>query len=148
MKTIHHIVRILNAFALIMLICCFSGCVSYQTPVMPPRGFLFSNYTAPLTVDFDNIDCSGSLIKASKSKTYYFWDFILTGMTFAWGEADIADVASEKGIEKVSFADHEFFSIFGIYATFTINVHGYGPEKDATQTETEKITTVRVAATK
>jgi hypothetical protein len=128
MKRQHHIIRLL-CVVMPVLICLvlISGCaVMYQAPVKPPMGLLYADYKAPLTHDFNGNPTGGNLIKVSESKTYYiFVPFIYIGLAF--GEADIARIAHDGGIETVSYVDHEFYNILGIYATFTINIYGYGP---------------------
>jgi hypothetical protein len=128
MKRQHHIKRLL-CVVMPVLIClvCLSGCaVLYKAPVKPPMGLLYANYKAPLTVDFDGNPTGGNLIKASESKTHYiFIPFIYIGLAF--GDAEIAGIAKEAGIETISYVDHEFYNILGIYARFTIHIYGYGP---------------------
>lgn len=102
-----------------------SGCaVGYQAPVRPPVGLLFTQVKAPLTADFGGNPVGPGVRKVSRTNTSYVWDALLTGMSFAWGDAAVQKIAKEGGIEKVSYADYEIMSILGVYATFTVNVYG------------------------
>lgn len=110
----------LMAAALLM-----AGCAAaYVTPIKPPPGFAFAQISAPLTPNFDNTSNDPSLIKYSESKTYYVHDWILTGISIAWDEADVAAAAHRGGIGKVSYADYSFLNVLGFYATFTVHVYG------------------------
>ncbi|MBN1902318.1 hypothetical protein JW926_13415 [Candidatus Sumerlaeota bacterium] len=102
-----------------------SGCVTYETPVRPPMGFLFTKFKAPLMTDFHKTDTGANVMKTSMKKTYYFHEFLLTGINVAWGEADIPEIAAKGGIQTVTYADYEFLNVLGVYAEFQVNVHGY-----------------------
>ena len=131
----------------LMAVAALNGCAAnYVTPVKPPTGFLYSKYSAPLTVNFNNTPCDESLIKASESKTFFVHDWLLTGISVAWGDADVARVAREAGIVEIAYADHEFLNILGFYATFTINVYGQGAETTKAEPQNEATPTVEVAS--
>lgn len=102
--------------------------MTYMTPVKPPMGLLFCNYKAPLTTDFRNNPTSSKIIKASKSKTYYFHEILLTKMPIAWGDAEISEIARKANIKEISYAEYELLNVLGIYAEFTINLYGIGGE--------------------
>lgn len=76
---------------------------------------------APLTHDFHETPLSP---KHGTAVVTYVQDPILTGLNFAWGDADIASAAQKGGIDRVQYADYELLSVLGIYVRFT--VHAYG----------------------
>ena len=105
-----------------------TGCanlVPYVTPVKPPTGGILWNFKAPLMVDLDNTDTSPGTIKLSSKNTSYFHDWFLTGVDLAWGTADIPEIARQRGITEVCYADYEVLNILGIYCQFTIHVYGH-----------------------
>ncbi|MEK7269790.1 MAG: TRL domain-containing protein [Planctomycetota bacterium] len=102
-----------------------SGCtLMYTAPVKPPLGLIATSIKAPLTPDFRGNPVGVGMKKFSQRHTGYFHEFLLTQIDLAWGEADLRKIARAGGIEKVSYADYEFFHLFGIYSSFTINVYG------------------------
>lgn len=100
------------------------GGVWTRTRVIPPQGLLFSSVKAPVSINFDNTPAGRQLSRVSQSSTYYFRDFIITGMDFSWGSVGINEIARKGGLSRVYFADYEYLNILGIYAQFTINVYG------------------------
>lgn len=116
-------------FILITLLVGAIGCaglVNYQAPVVPPRTALIETYKAPLMTDFNYTNVGkGNIIKASSSKTLYFWDFLLTRMNFSWDDVSIPEIARKGGIKNITYADYEVVNILGVYAHFQINVYGY-----------------------
>lgn len=100
------------------------GCGRFRAPVIPPQGLLFSSVKAPVSINFDNTPAGRQLSRVSQSSTYYFRDFIITGMDFSWGSVGINEIARKGGLSQVYFADYEYLNILGIYAQFTINVYG------------------------
>lgn len=123
LKTLKRLV----VLALLGSVLLLTGCAAYLAPVMPPRGALISTFKAPLTVNVNETPVSGNLKHASKKKTSYFntWLFTFPPLDFAWGEVDVPQIARAAGITKVSYAEYELLSVFGMYAEFTVHVYGY-----------------------
>jgi hypothetical protein len=112
-------------FLIILLVFLFIGCAPfYRAEVKPPQGFLFTNYKAPLTTNFEHTTNKRDLLKASHKKTSFLRIPIIY-MDFAWDDADIELIASRAGIKHVAYVDHEFFNMLGIYSSFQVNVYGY-----------------------
>lgn len=110
--------------ALVVVMAC-SGCgLQYTTRVRPPQGLLFCQFKAPLTIDMDNTQAGAQMTRVSQSSTYYFRDFIFTGMDFSWGEVDFDTLAKMGGLKEIYFADYELLNVLGIYAQFTIHLYG------------------------
>jgi len=105
-----------------------TGCanfVNYVAPVKPPAGAALWQYKAPLMVDFNNTSANQGIQKISSKSTHYFHFWLLTGFDFAWGTADIPEIARQRGITEVCYADYEILNILGIYCQFTIHVYGH-----------------------
>jgi hypothetical protein len=107
---------------------CLSGCawMAYQAPVKPPLGGIFTEIKAPLTPNFNANPTGEATAKASKSYTRYLY-IPLYGpqfFSFGWDRAAIAEIAQQGGLQEVSYADYELFSVLGIYSEFTVNVYG------------------------
>lgn len=117
--------RLAAGLAIAAMALLLGGCAAaYRSPVKPPTGFIFANIKAPLTHDFNNTPSDASLIKYSESKTMYVHDWLLTGISIAWDDVDVAAAAHRGGIGKVSYADYEFMNVLGFYANFKLHVYG------------------------
>ena len=108
------------AIHLILLPFVATGCALYRTPVIPPQGFLFSQYSAPLTIDFDKTQTGARVGKAS---TLWIREPFL-GTSYAWEDASISAAARNGGIKKVYYADYEWLQVLGLFGRFTVVVHG------------------------
>lgn len=108
---------------LIALALVASGCGTFiaRAPVQPPRGFLYTSYRAPLSVDFDETRLGS---KHGTATVNYFQDVLFTGIALAWGEGDLEDAARNGGIKEVRYADYELLSVLGVFVRF--QVHAYG----------------------
>lgn len=116
----------------IMLVIVAAGCLSgsgcalirFNTPVRPPLGAIFTDIKAPLTVAFNRTPAGEATRTVSHSEILFVHDILLTGMSIGWDDAAIARIARDGGLESVAYADYEFFQVFGVYAKFTVYVHG------------------------
>jgi hypothetical protein len=91
----------------------------FSTPVSPPQGFLYSNTRAPMTVDFDNTPVGAAAPRSGSASSFYLYEPFFTR-----DDISVASVARRSGIETVSYADYETFSVLGVFGKFTIHVHG------------------------
>ncbi len=113
-----------------LLLATLAGCASEPRDntggaVIPPRGFFFTSFRAPLTTNVNgNLTGPSSVHMAQERSVHYFRDFLFTGLSFAWDDATIARIARESNISKVSYADYEFMQILGIFSITTIRVYG------------------------
>lgn len=106
--------KFLVSILLAVLVLSFcSGCV--VAPFQPPAGLAFTQYKAPLDVDYDNTALGPKTGSASSSS-------VLALVSF--GDCSIQAAAMNGGIEKVNHADYEFFSILGLYTKTTVIVYG------------------------
>jgi hypothetical protein len=89
-----------------------SGC--YISPVVPPTGALYTNYSAP-----QSVGARGSLgQKTGKAQAKS-----ILGMV-SWGDASVSAAAREGGINKINHADYDFFNLLGIYQSYATVVYG------------------------
>ena len=98
----------------------FSGCVAPQSEFVPPGGALFADYKAPLLVHFDDAAVSRNSGDAAAS---YFYDPLLTRMSFAWDDCSLDAAVKNGQFNKVGSADYSFFNVLGIYAKTTVHVY-------------------------
>lgn len=97
------------------------GCAYYEGAVKPPRA-LITWYKAPVTTDFDATPV-GTKVGRASTRYIRIWN-PWWNLDFAWSEADIAAAARNGGITTVTYVDHEYVSILGLYCKYTTIVHG------------------------
>ncbi len=93
----------------------------HRAPVVPPPGFLFTMYKAPLMTDFDNTPVGGL---EGTATTHYFHIPGYAALSFAFGDNSVATAAKDARIETVNYADYEFLTVLGIYSRMDVNVYG------------------------
>lgn len=68
---------------------------------------------------------TGTAVRVVEERdVHYFYDFLITGLSFAWDSATIERIAREGGITTVSYADYDFMHVMGVFAITTIRVYG------------------------
>jgi hypothetical protein len=87
-----------------------TGCA--MTPVMPPRGILYTDQQAPL---FGGREVGE---KEGRASTYTLLFLV------AWGDSSITAAAHEAGISQIKQTNYEMFSILGLYQRYTPIVSG------------------------
>jgi len=109
-----------TSFALLAVLCLSMGSLAgcYTAPVVPPVGGIYSNYTAPLTADFNGQD-------AQPDKTGMASSVSILSL-FAWGDCSVRTAARQGGLYSVSYCDYHYKNILGIYQKFTVIAHGHG----------------------
>lgn len=107
-------VSILSVSILAAMVLSLTGCL--VAPFVPPSGMAFSQFDAPLDVDFQNTDMSG--VKKGTADTTS-----ILGL-FAFGDASSQAAAQNGGITKIVHADYEYFNILGIVQKTTVIVYG------------------------
>ena len=103
----NRIVKLGLAAASVVLL---SGCA--MTPVMPPRGILYTEQKAPLF----QAQTTGTL-KGKASATNVL-------MLFGWGDCSLKTAAQRAGITKIKNVDYEYTNVFIFYQDFTVVVYG------------------------
>ncbi|MFW6189341.1 MAG: TRL domain-containing protein [Planctomycetota bacterium] len=97
------------------------GCAPWRAPVKPPRGLLFTHYSAPLTADAaGRVDAPAH----GRSTVWYVREPFFTGRGVAWGEAAVRAAAEEGGVRNVEYADYEVLEILTVFGRFTVHAHG------------------------
>ena len=96
-----------------------TGCVSPRAEFAPPVGAFYTNYKAPLLIDYNDTPIENQKGSASAR---YFHDIILTRLNFSWDDCSIKEAAENGRITKVGTADYEFLSVLGIFAKTTVHV--------------------------
>jgi len=84
-------------------------------PVVPPQGFVFTNYQAPLDVDQAKTTVAPKTGEASSYSILFL---------VAWGDASIQTAAQQGGLQTIESADYSFVNVLGLYQEYTTIVHG------------------------
>jgi len=93
-----------------------SACAGiYGAPVVPPPGFIFSRFSAPLDIDAQDTK-PGSKVGRSSSQS-------ILGLV-AEGDASISAAAKQGNITTIRHVDYEFENYLGVFSKFTIVVYG------------------------
>ena len=90
-----------------------TGCIS--APVVPPVGIAYTNFQAPLDIDYDNTSVTG---KRGIAESVSILGLISTG------NASAENAAASAGIDTIEHADYEFFNVLGIYQRYRTVVYG------------------------
>jgi hypothetical protein len=107
-------VHVLSLFIVVAMVLSLTGCIT--APFVPPTGVAFSQFAAPLDVDFQNTDMAG--MKQGKAEAISILGLV------AVGDAS-SKTAAEKGqISKIVHADYEYFNVLGVYQKTTVIVYG------------------------
>jgi hypothetical protein len=104
----------LSLFIIAAMVLSLTGCLT--APFVPPTGMAFSQFDAPLDVDFQNTDMSG--MKKGTAETMSILGLV------AVGDASSQAAAQNGGITKIVHADYEYFNILGIVQKTTVIVYG------------------------
>ena len=105
------------AFSALLL----ASCATPRKDFVPPVGLVMTKVKVPLTTNLDHIDIkedSGSVT------SFFFFDFLLTGTSFAWSDCSIAKAAEEGNLKSVAYADYEMFTVLGFFGTKTVTAYG------------------------
>jgi hypothetical protein len=98
---------------LIASVLLLTGC--YYSPVVPPIGVVFSDVKAPMDTELDSTDMG---TKSGEAETCSILGLV------SWGDASIEEAAKNGGLQTVKHADYEFFTVLGVYSTYTTVVYG------------------------
>jgi TRL-like protein family len=125
-RTPHRSIRLSGAILGLSLVagCATGGRHAPIDSVVPPNGWFFASFKAPLTIEFNGNPTGPAIKHVEERQVHYFRDFLFTGLSFAWDSATIEKIAREGGIERVSYADYEYMHFLSIFAVTTIRVYG------------------------
>jgi len=93
-------------------------------PVVPPRGFFYSHYKAPLVLPAP-AELGRTPRKDGNSVVYIKIPTPYMNTEFSMGRADIEAACRRAGIKTLIGADYEYVSVAGYVKTFTIHAYGY-----------------------
>jgi len=99
-----------------------SSCAAVHAPVVPPLGWGYTHYSAPVDTNFSATPVGS---KVGKAKTYYV--YIPTqnySIEIAFGDAAVKRAADDAGITTIHYVDYEYLRILGIYQQVTVQVSG------------------------
>ena len=114
--------RPLLIFAVLSLAAGLNGCRSFTAPVKPPAGILYTDYKAPLMIDYKGGSFGSK--KGNSTSRYLRIPNPWVQADFAWSDAAMRSAAMEGGITTIKGADYEFLNVLGIYQQFTVYVYG------------------------
>lgn len=117
--------RALLVLAALAVAVCASGCSlsGYDSPLVPPPGFLYTEIKAPLTLYKPAGDISPA-DKRGESHTRFVWIPPFRPMTFAWATAAVREAAQEGKISRIKHVDYEFFGMLLVYGEYKVIVYG------------------------
>lgn len=109
--------RILIVLLCVGLFCVMmSGCASFVwAPVIPPTAFVFTQYEAPLDVDFENTPITGKKGESSS--------ICVLGIV-AVGNASSRKAAENGNITHIQHADYSMLNVLGVFSKYTTIVYG------------------------
>ncbi|MBX3728336.1 MAG: hypothetical protein KF858_04055 [Candidatus Sumerlaeia bacterium] len=102
----------------------------YESPVIPPLGFIFTKVAAPLDFEFPSPGTStrqGSDpgLKQGESNTHFIRiPFVRFRPSVAWERISVAETARAANIQTLHYADYEILIVLGIYAEYRLRVYG------------------------
>lgn len=112
---------VVSCFAILASV--VSGCRanSMMGKFKPPSGLLVTSMKMPLTTEFNETPVKQ---KKGVASTTYIYDFLLTGLDFAWEDCSIDKAAANGNLTTVEYADVEVFQVFGIFGKTTVTAYG------------------------
>ena len=87
-------------------------------PFQPSQGILLTNYSAPLTINFDKtkqVEIDG--LSATKHVSFYIF-------RFAIGDASLKEAIEEGELKNALYADYTWLNILSIFGRLEVNVYG------------------------
>lgn len=104
----------LALLAVLALACAgLTGCL--RAPVIPPQGWIYSEFQAPLDIDYDKTPVTGKMGKAESMS--------VLGLV-ALGDASAKAAATQGGISTIEHADYTYFNVLGIIQRYDTVVYG------------------------
>lgn len=114
-------------FTAVLVLVVGTGCVTHQAPVVPPVGWLFTQYSAPMDIDYgraEQVTTPVTQLRSGRSETQYVLIPIGGPLSFGWGDASVDSAVRNGGFNRLHHADYEYMSILGLYQTFTTVAYG------------------------
>ena len=89
-----------------------AGC--FKAPVIPPFGVVFTQYSAPIDVEYGT-EFGGKIGKSESTS--------ILGL-FSWGDASVHSAARNGQLNRVDYVGYEMMNVIGIYQGWTTVVYG------------------------
>ncbi len=102
----------------LLVLTILSGCAFTEAPFQPAPGFFYTNYRAPLTTEFKNVDMNKTL--GEGHDTYVGYSII----SFGFGDAGLKKAMEDASLKKVAYADYEFTQVLGVFSKTTVRAFG------------------------
>mgnify|MGYP001597089268 CR=1 FL=1 len=105
-------------YGFLLLLACgglllLQGCL--RAPVVPPYGIVYSEFQAPLYVDFNATPVA---TKSGQAESMSILGLIATG------DASAKAAAAQGGITKIEHADYYYFNVLGVVQRYRTIVYG------------------------
>jgi hypothetical protein len=100
------IARIAAVFALVLV---FSSCTV---------GILYQHTMAPLTINHLSTPAEGTEVKNDIKHIQFSYVGVM------WGDAALNEIAREKGLQELHYADLELLSVLTIWRQYTVHLYG------------------------
>ncbi len=99
----------------IALILSLLGCIG-SAPIEAPKTPMFSNFKAPLSTNYENIEFGSKVGKATATSVLSLW---------TTGDLSIRTAAKNGGITKIKYVEYEYNNtMFFLYQKMTVIVYG------------------------
>lgn len=93
-------------------------------PIVPPRGFAYSHFRAPLVLP-DRQALKDMRDSKARNLLYVKLPTPYVTTEFTVGRVDLEDACRQAGIETLIAADYEYTSVAGYVKTVVIHAYGY-----------------------
>jgi hypothetical protein len=104
----------LAMLAVLALACAgLTGCL--RAPVIPPMGCIYSDFKAPLDIDYDKSQVTG---KSGSAESISILGLV------AIGDCSAATAAKTGGIQTIDHADYTYQNILGVIQRYNTVVYG------------------------
>lgn len=123
---------LLPAVGAFVAVAALTGCNGRSVPVapvVPPFGYIYTDYKAPLQYAANSTEAPDAGVKVAGLKTgqssaSYLYIPLFGGLSFGWDDAALNRAAANGGITKVKYVDYDTFSVLTLYTKTTVVAHG------------------------
>jgi hypothetical protein len=88
--------------------------------VLTGAGCIYQHTVAPLTLNHKTTPVTGT----SRENDIKCISYPLSNFGVMWGDAALGDIAREKGLQELYFADLETLSVLTIWRQYTVHLYG------------------------
>lgn len=103
----------------------WGGLYGHDAPVVPPPGWIFAQYKAPLDFELGNkgTGTPNENLSVGTAEAQYIQIFYRP-LSFGFGKAGVDEAAKAGGLKTVHYADYELFNVLGLYQRVTVYAYG------------------------